>query len=145
MATSPARAHLLALKAKGVGIRQVSRLTGVSVERAWLIRKGRLREAKRTTVERLLACPVTRSGGVYVTTWWSKRHLDAMLAEGYTETQLAEWIGCPLARIRDRDLVRLDRARKIKALMRRLLDDEDDEPVWRIETSPNEQDGIHAE
>ena len=121
----PARAHLRALKAKGVGRRQVARLTGVDHKHVWEIRSGYRKRAKRSTVKRLLACPAKRAPSVIVTAWWAKRQLDALLTEGYTVEFLKDRIGVKVSTVQAAENVRAKVSNRIAALYRRLLDDDD--------------------
>src|SRR3990167_4998521 len=143
---APARAHLRMLKGKGVGVRQVSRLTGISQPRIDDIRSGDVRVAKRSTIERLLACPAKRAPRVIVTAWWAKRQLDALLTEGYTVAFLTERIGVKVSTVQAAEKVRAKVANRIAALYRRLLDDDamDTKPSRRPNTSQNAEVTTHG-
>jgi transcriptional regulator with XRE-family HTH domain len=102
----PVRAHLLALKAAGIGDRRIGELSGVS--RSALQKMSRNRPGTdqplrsnvwRSTANRILAIPLevdNRNYGVRIDATGSLRRLRALHAIGWTQTEMARRIGWTL-------------------------------------------------
>jgi transcriptional regulator with XRE-family HTH domain len=102
----PVRAHLLALKAAGIGDRRIGELSGVS--RSALQKISRKRPGTdeplrsnvwRSTANRILAIPLevdNRGYGVRIDSTGSLRRLRALQAIGWTQTEIAHRIGWTL-------------------------------------------------
>lgn len=138
---APARAFLRELRTKGIGKAQVARLTGVSEWTVWQIRSGQRTKTKRSTLEKILKCSPRRADGVYVTSWWAKRQIKAMLAEGYSAERISRLIGKPIAAIAEVDQIRLHEARTVRAVTARLLED-NDEDECPVDSTENFEDPI---
>jgi transcriptional regulator with XRE-family HTH domain len=105
----PVRAHVLALKAAGVGDRRIGELSGVS--RSALQKMSRNRAGTdeplrtnvwRSTANRILAIPLevdNRNYGVRIDATGSLRRLRALHAIGWTQTEIARRIGWTLANL----------------------------------------------
>jgi transcriptional regulator with XRE-family HTH domain len=102
----PVRAHVLALKAAGVGDRRIGELSGVSRSALQKISSNRpgtdepLRfNVWRSTANRILAIPLevdNRGYGVRIDSTGSLRRLRALQAIGWTQTEIAHRIGWTL-------------------------------------------------
>lgn len=102
----PVRAHVLALKAAGVGDRRIGELSGVSRSALQKISRNRrgtdepLRSnVWRSTANRILAIPLevdNRNYGVRIDSTGSLRRLRALQAIGWTQTEIAHRIGWTL-------------------------------------------------
>ncbi len=102
----PVRAHLLALRAAGIGNRRIGELSGVS--RSALQKMSRNRPGTedplrsnvwRSTANRILAIPLevdNRGYGVRIDSTGSLRRLRALQAIGWTQTEIAHRIGWTL-------------------------------------------------
>jgi hypothetical protein len=122
--THEARVYLRRLAKAGIGTWQVAKLTGVARQVVVDIRRGRQRLARPEVVGRLLACPAVKAGGAWVTSWWPKRHLSALLDEGYHAADLERRLGAPTIRVATvlaAPRVRLEQAQRIERLDRWLL------------------------
>ena len=105
----PVRAHVLALKAAGVGDRRIGELSGVSRSALQKISRNRrgtdepLRSnVWRSTANRILAIPLevdNRNYGVRIDSTGSLRRLRALQAIGWTQTEIARRIGWTVANI----------------------------------------------
>lgn len=91
---TPARHHLRALSAAGVGRRQVHAASGVAVSTIDRIRSGTLRRARPATVDALLAVQEAAAAATARVpagpTW---KRIDQLLASGWTKAAISAAIG----------------------------------------------------
>jgi hypothetical protein len=89
----PARAHLLALREAGFGIRRVAALAGVAAPTLTKITNGSKRRVRPETETKILAVQAgtdTIADGVHVDGTGTRRRLQALAALGWPITALAE-------------------------------------------------------
>jgi hypothetical protein len=110
-----ARAYLLALKAKGIGARQVAALSGVSIAQVRRVRAGEVTQIRPATASRLLAVKPIPAAGVLVPSWPCRRLLDGLKREGFTRTDLAKRFRIP-QRTPPGAKVRVGTALKVRAV-----------------------------
>lgn len=120
-----AQAHLIRLRGHGVGFRQVARLTGLSPRTVLNVRLGLQTKILASTAERILRCPSTLAGNVTVTAWWPKRHIGALLSEGFSVRQLSSAMHVRVPDVLQAERVRYRTAVHIEHWYRSVLDDED--------------------
>jgi hypothetical protein len=131
----PARRHLTALAAKGVGLKTVSSLSGVSHGALAKIVYGDRargqapsRRIRPATLAAILAVEVDQArGGQKVPAGPTWALLDELLGAGYTKSFLARALGSKAATPSlqvTRDRVRASTARRVEALHRRLIGQE---------------------
>ncbi len=102
----PVRAHVEALQAAGMGTRTIAETAGVSRQNVQQLLNGRperglgpSRKVMRRIAERLLAVPVPEvphagvAGGARVPAVGTVRRLRALVAIGWTQTQLCDRLG----------------------------------------------------
>jgi lambda repressor-like predicted transcriptional regulator len=132
VSAQPAREHLAALSAAGMGLRTVARTSGVSHGSLSKIvygqpRRGRAPSARirPETLRRILAVRVSHAGGgqrVPAADTW--RLIDELVAAGYSRSFLARALGSnaerPTLQI-GRTRVRASTARAVEDLHRRLM------------------------
>ncbi len=128
----PARKHLAALSAAGVGLKSVVRLSGVShgsLSKIVYGEPGRGRPPSRRirpeTLDKILAVKVTDApGGQRVSARRTWQLVDELVAAGYTRAELAEAMGSrattPALQI-GRRTVRVSTAKAVERLHRDLL------------------------
>lgn len=95
----PVVEHLAKLAELGVGHRQASRLSGVSVSEIRKIRSGRRPALKPETAGRLLAIRVVLAPGQRVKAWPTWRLIHSLQTEGYTLGSLAMHLGLRSAQL----------------------------------------------
>jgi len=134
----PVRAHIRALRAAGIGNKRLRLLSGVSHNTIQVIMTGRpergsgpTKKVWRRTAEKLLTVPVPETphaavaDGAKVPALGTRRRLQALVAFGYSRTQLCQRIGmditngCRLFRD-DQAAVTAATARTVEALFREL-------------------------
>jgi hypothetical protein len=116
-----ARTHLEQLAALGIGIEQVSRLTGLAAR--WLreIRHGRIETLKATTAARILATTPTPADGALVRATRSWRFVDSLQREGYTRQIIAWHLGHTSQQLQyARRTIRQSSARSLASVYQRL-------------------------
>lgn len=128
----PARTHLAALSAAGVGLKSVVRLSGVShgsLSKIVYGEPGRGRPPSRRirpeTMDKILAVKITDApGGRRVSARRTWQLVDELVAAGYTRAELAEAMGSrattPALQI-GRRTVRVSTAKAVERLHRDLL------------------------
>lgn len=100
----PAREHVHALSAAGVGLRQITRLTGVSGGVLTKLMYGQplpdggrrppCRRISPRTADRILSIPLTaRADGARVDATGTRRRLAALVAIGWSQSKLADRLG----------------------------------------------------
>lgn len=107
-----------------MGRDRIALLTGIS---DWVIARIRDRQqatANRDTVARLLACPVDLAEGMTTTSWWTRKYILALRAEGYTDQTIAQWIGSWPPDIFSRVRVRQRTARRAATIYRAISADD---------------------
>ena len=119
-----ARNHLRKLRRRGVGLRAVADVTGVSRTILQGIASGARAQCRKRTETAILAVDSgARSGGSIVPAGRTWRILSLLLAEGYTKSDLARRLGSkaktPALQIRT-DFVLASTAAKVERLYRRL-------------------------
>jgi hypothetical protein len=93
VSAAAARLHLQHLAVLGIGIRQVSRMTGVAASVVRAVRNGRTETLRASTSARLLATPPQPAPGALVAATRSWRCIDSLEREGYTRRELAARLG----------------------------------------------------
>lgn len=124
------RAYLSALAEKGLGVRQQAKLAGVSRRTVEKIRNGQASLVHARIVTKLLAVKPALAFGCRVPAIDTLRCLWLLLEEGYTQPQLARYLGradgrIPLPRT---GLVTVRTAARIRAVTRRLVGEEAENP-----------------
>lgn len=88
------RAHLRRLSRLGVGRHAVAAASDVSDMILWLVWSGRRRQIRARTERKILAVDArARADGSLVPAGPTWRLLDRLIADGYTKTQIAAWLG----------------------------------------------------
>ena len=134
----PARQHVRALMSAGVGLKRIATLTGVPQGTLWKLIYGKTRtggdrrrtaRVRQSTHDELLALRPTLdnlSGRAHVDGTGTRRRLQALVALGWSQAQLAARLGMnpsTLSRIIDTDRpVRAATARAVRDLYRELSD-----------------------
>lgn len=134
----PIREHILALKAAGIGHKRLSRLTGVSHNTIQIILTGRPergtgpnKQVWRRTADKLMAVPIpeiphhTVAAGVKVPALGTRRRLQALVAFGYSRSDLCRRLGIQVSNghklfLEDHDRVLASTARAVEALFNEL-------------------------
>lgn len=127
---TPARERLEWLAEQGVGRKRIQRLTGLS---SWIlqgIRSGIRQRIRRTTADRILACPVSVADGRTTTAWWPRRHVHALRQEGYSDAQIAKWIGCQPKTLFRVERTRVGIARRAERAYREITGESDSPLAW---------------
>ncbi|HEX8082130.1 MAG TPA: hypothetical protein VF557_18105 [Jatrophihabitans sp.] len=106
---SPSRAHIASLRAAGIGVDQIAKLTGLSPSHLrGLIYpssngKPPFRKIRHETAERILAVPVddsSRAANSRVDATGTRRRLQALVAIGWAQELLADELGRSPANLR---------------------------------------------
>lgn len=88
---TPAREHLLRLKASGMGVRRVGELADIAHPVITRIRLGKTRQVRPETMERILAVqPGGVAAGAKVDATGSRRRLQALMAVGWSVQAVAD-------------------------------------------------------
>lgn len=141
---APARAHVAALGAKGMGYKRVAAAARVAVSVVALISSGRKTHIRQQTERRILGVRWQPALGARLDagpTWVLLREL---IAAGYPKVRLARWMGQrgPGLQVSRRQ-VSVRTALKVRALHRRLLAESDDAgPALIHSLSAPDQRGI---
>jgi hypothetical protein len=90
---TPARRHLRRLQRRGIGKRQVARLTGLSLATVRAIRSGRARWVRPETVLSVLQVHPCLAPGQVVPSGATRRLIRALLVEGIDRTSVAACAG----------------------------------------------------
>lgn len=126
---APARAHIQRFRELGLSWQRISELTGV--HRIPQIGTGRTTTIRRGTAERILSTPVPASPrdavgqNGYIPAIGAARRLQALIANGWAQSELAELLDAEVARISDlvhgkQEFVTADRYRSICDLFDKL-------------------------
>jgi hypothetical protein len=124
---SSSREYLNVLSEMGIGRASVHKVCGVNERSLWEIAANRKARIQRSTEDRILSIKPNDaiSGGAFVDAYTARRQIKALLAKGFTKSELAE----RLKRFEDRlrilegDKVRASSALRINRLYRLLMDE----------------------
>ncbi len=106
---APARAHIGALRAAGIGVNQIARLTGLAPshirdvghhESSGAAPTRRIRPDTATRLLAITATDTNRAPGSHVTATGTRRRLHALVATGWTPARLATELGRDTANLR---------------------------------------------
>jgi hypothetical protein len=115
----PARDHLIALSAAGVGRRRVIDLSGLADTTLSNIRNGQSRRVRRETAQAILAVTVLPAGGSRIDGTDTWRLVDQLLAAGVTKRRIGQAVTgnpkCLTLQVR-RGLVLQRTAERVRAL-----------------------------
>lgn len=129
VSAGPARAHIAELAAAGVGLKTVSKVSGVSQGALWKLvygKKGRgpSKRIRRSTHEAILAVtPSDARGRARVDAAPTRARLDEMIAAGVPKARIAEALGAKThgLQVARRSTVAASTANKVAALHERWL------------------------
>ncbi len=126
VSTVKARKHLLALKRVGVGSRLVSEVSGVSRAVVLAVRSGQQSVIQVSIEGRILAVDGdARNAATRVPAKATWKHIDELLEEGFTESDLAARLGCTCGRIQfSRDFVTAKTEQRVARLYASVMGDE---------------------
>lgn len=93
MSADKAAGHLRALRAKGVGIRQAAKLSGLSPALVKRVRNGSLETIKADTEARILRVAPILAHGTKVLAWPTRRLLLFLRREDFSNAELARRLG----------------------------------------------------
>lgn len=114
-----ARKHILQLSAAGVGRDALSQASDIGKTAICEIRSGTKKRIRAATERAILAVDIgARSGAALVDADATWRILDGLVRDGYTKTQLAEWLGLKGKIQFRRDQVTLETAVRVERLAR---------------------------
>lgn len=120
----PAQAHLQQLETEQIGVRQASRLSGLSPSYLRKIRKGILPMLPAKTVAAILAIPAVPAAGALVNAWQTKRLLRALKDEDFTPTTLAKRLQIPSLQRKTPKRVRQKTARRVAAFYKQQMSED---------------------
>lgn len=98
-------------------------LTGLSHLVITRIRAGKQGTARPDTIARILACPIQPADGTATTSWWTRKYINALRAEGYDDANIRAWIGLAPADVFQRPRVRQRTARRTATIYRAITSD----------------------
>lgn len=149
----PVREHLARLAAAGMGLKTVSRVTGVSTGTLGKIvygtpsrDRGPSRRVTRATETQILAVQPRLAGGVPVDATGTHRRIQALVTQGWSLSVIASRIGMlpgNLGTLLQRDRVLTSTQAAVKALYDELWDQRPPENQWREKISASRARG-HA-
>lgn len=139
-----ARAHLLALRQQGIGRRQVSALTGVAASTVSSVIKGHRTKLLASTAKRLLACPCQPASGPFTSSGWSRRYIQALRSEGYTDAQIEKWVGVDPERVFHAEHIRTKVARATERVYRLATGEAAHPLLWRSHSRQSEIEVVHG-
>lgn len=129
----PARAHVLELQAAGMGARRIAELSGVARSQVQQLLRGRVdrglpapRQMSRANSDRLLAVQVPLlADGAQIPAFGCTRRLQALVAAGWSQTELSERLGMVINNLNKltrgrQQMCTTARARQIKDLFDQL-------------------------
>lgn len=131
-----AREHLLWLESRGVGLRTVSEVSGVSRSALSLIRKGTRPVSRQATIDAILAVHVGQAApGAVVDGTHTMKLLRELFALGYTKGEIAVRLGASTRALQvcKRGTIRRETADKVVALHEQLTRDRDAQRQWDAE------------
>lgn len=130
----PARAHVRALQAAGMGWKRIADRAGIQRSTMWRLLYGSNGQPsariRRETLEKVLAVTVDLADATIVDATGTRRRLQALVAIGWTQTRLAAELGCHPGNINPLVLgtrcprVQHDTTVRVAALYDRLWDQE---------------------
>jgi len=129
VSTAAARRHLQ--RFRHVGYRRLAALARLSATLLLRIRRGRLLSIRASTAAKILSITRSAADGALVSTWRTRKLLDALAGEGWARTDVEGMLGLPPRALRCRSRrVRVKTARLVEALYQRLMQDAlaDDDP-----------------
>lgn len=88
-----ARAHILQLRAKRVGYRQVAKLAGVAARTVLSLATGEQRRCSREIEAAILGVTPKPANGQRINGWREHRLLNSLLTEGFSRAEIARRLG----------------------------------------------------
>lgn len=113
----PAREHLQALQAKGVGIHRAAALSGLPWRGLWNIRAGTQTQLRAESAKAILAIKPSLARGQRVNGYRTRHLLACLQNEGYAPSDLAKRLGLKSGRLsRHHTQVTVQTALKVRGL-----------------------------
>jgi hypothetical protein len=119
----PVKAHLKRLILTGVGMRQISDVSGVSRAHLYRLRRPTTKTVHPSVATKILGVVVPKGGGVVVSSYKTRKMMTALVAEGWTLRSLGRKIrkGSTIYRAMAEHDVRLSTERAVERLYKALM------------------------
>lgn len=105
----------------------MARCSGLSLQRVLDIKAGVVTRVRAATARRILEAIPTRAHGGTVSSWRTRKLIDALLSEEFTAERIARALGRPSKGVMFGARVRLTTQLKVERLYRMWVGDEDPE------------------
>lgn len=113
------RAYLHELRSRGLGVRRIAKLAGVT-QYAVQMALGPQARVWRVTAAKLLAVKPSRADGIFVPSWRAAKYIEMLVADGFTEDTIKQRAGLATLALKPR--IRLGVFRKIERTYKRLTE-----------------------
>lgn len=121
VSTDVAKRHLQALSRMNVGYKAAADAASVCRTVVAMILNGKRTQIRRETEQKILAVDKTAvSDGALIPAGPTWKIINGLVAEGFTKTQIAKWIGCGRAIQYPRDWITAKSAARVEKMARRL-------------------------